>query len=119
MRWLRLHALAAPFGVLATTSLLAYWAESGQWNGRESLELAAKLVDLGAVLYAIAAVLVERGVIMIFWALEQRKKWREEREQRAADFRAKLREEFRAEMKQELAAWALEKGIPLNDLPLR
>ena len=74
MRWLRLHALVAPFGIFAATVVLVYFRESGQWNGKSSLDLTADLVDLGAVLYAMAAVLVERGVAMIFWALEQRRK---------------------------------------------
>ena len=75
MRWLRLHAMIAPFGVFAVTVFLL--ARSGKWSGWESLESAATLVDLGAVVYGMIAVLVERGVDMVFWALEQRQKRRE------------------------------------------
>ena len=75
MRWLRLHAMFAPFGIAVATALLL--ARSGKWSGWESLESAATLVDLGAVVYGMAAVLAERGVRMVFWALDQRRQWRE------------------------------------------
>ena len=76
---------------------------------------------------------------MIFWALEQRRKWREEREER----QAKLRDESLAEglatglaagraqvlaellvdgipqTKEALERWAQDRGIPLNKLPPR
>ena len=117
-RWLRRHAIAAPFGIFAATVLLA--ARSGQWAGWESLELAATLVDLGAVLYAMAAVLFERGVRMVFWALEERKKMIKDREDIG---RAKLVDEMLAEgipqTKQELEQWARDKGIPLDKLRSR
>ena len=88
MRWLRLHAMIAPFGVFAVTVFLL--ARSGKWSGWESLESAATLVDLGAVVYGMIAVLVERGVDMVFWALEQRQKRREklQAEARAAGLAA-------------------------------
>ncbi len=76
-RWLRRHAIAAPFGIIVIIALLTYVAAPDQWNGREGLKSAASLVDLGAVLYAVAAVLVERGVRVMFWALDERRKWRE------------------------------------------
>ena len=57
-QWLRRHAIAAPFGIFAATALLV--VRSGQWEGWESLGLAADMVDLGAVLYAMVAVLIER-----------------------------------------------------------
>lgn len=112
-RWIRRHAIAAPFGIFAATVLLV--ARSGQWSGWESLESAATLVDLGAVLYAMVAVLVERGTNMIFWALEQRKKRQEES---AAKARASLIAEMLVEgipqTKQELEQWAKDKGIPVE-----
>ena len=74
-RWLGRHAIVAPFGIFAATVLLVNL--SGQWDGLGSLNHAASLVDLGVVVYAMVAVLVERGVNMIFWALEQRRKRRE------------------------------------------
>ena len=76
-RWIRRHAMFAPFGIAATTALLLYLTGKAQWNNGESLELLSSLVDLGAVLYAMAAVLVERGIRMWFWALDERRKWRE------------------------------------------
>ncbi len=120
MRWLRLHAMLAPFGVFAVTVLLVI--RSGQWNGWESLESTASLVDLGAVLYGMIAVLAERGVRMVFWALDERRKWREKRRE---ETRAELLLEqlmsanISAEAKQELERWAQEKGIPLDNPPPR
>ena len=117
-QWLRRHAVAAPFGVFAATALLVI--RSGQWAGWGSLELAANLVELGAVLYGMAAVLVEGGIRMVFWALEERKRMIKEREDLG---RAKLVEEMLAEgipqTKEELEQWARDKGIPLDKLPSR
>ena len=117
-QWLRRHAIAAPFGVFAATALLVI--RSGQWAGWGSLELAANLVELGAVLYGMAAVLVEGGIRMVFWALEERKRMIKEREDLG---RAKLVEELLAEgipqTKEELERWARDKGIPLDKLPSR
>lgn len=117
-QWLRRHAIAAPFGVFAATALLVI--RSGQWDGWSSLELAANLVDMGAVLYGMVAVLAERGVRMIFWALEERKRMIKEREDLG---RAKLVDEMLAEgipqTKEELEQWARDKGIPLDKLPSR
>lgn len=75
-QWLRRHATAAPFGILATTLLLAFYLEKWQWHGRSSWDLATAQVDMGALLYAAAALLAERGVRLMFWALDQRRKWR-------------------------------------------
>ena len=126
-RWLRRHAIAAPFGIFAATVLLV--VRSGQWNGWESLELAAGLVDLGAVLYAMAAVVVERGVDMVFWALERREQRIEEQnrriEGRIEEGKASARAAVLAELladgipqtKEELEKWARERGIPLDKTP--
>ena len=78
--------MVAPFGVFAATLLLTLYLEHWQWQGRDSWKLATDQVDLGAVIYAMAAVLVERGVRIMFWALDERRKWR-----------AKMRAEARAE----------------------
>ena len=83
IRWLRLHALFAPFGVCAATALLL--VRSGQWAGWESLQAASSMVDLGAAVYGMVAVLAERSIYMIFWALEQRRKWSKEREKELQD----------------------------------
>ena len=108
-RWLRRHATAAPFGIFATTLLIAYWLEQWQWHGRDTWSLVSEQVDLGTVVYAMAAVLFERGVKLMFWAWDERKKWR-----------AKAREEGRAEEAQRYDAWlakvAAEKDIPLAEL---
>ena len=101
------HALFAPFGVFAATLLLL--VRSGQWSGWENLESAAKLVDLGAVMYSMVAVLAERGVDLVFWALEQRKKRIEER-------KAEGRAEERAKIKAHLERVSREEGIPLERL---
>lgn len=82
------------------TALLVYWVESGSWKGTESLKLASSMVDLGAVLYGMIAVIVERGVRMIFWALDERRKWREK-------WRAEAQAEGRAEGQTELLTAAL------------
>ena len=48
-RWLRRHAVAAPFGVFAATMLLTLYLEQWQWPGPAGWAQAASLVDLGAV----------------------------------------------------------------------
>ncbi len=110
-RWLGRHAIVAPFGIFAATVMLVNL--TGQWNGWVSLNHAASLVDLAVVIYAMAAVLVERGVNMIFWALEQRRKRREK-------FQAEAQAEGRAEERQKTEAWltrvAEREGIPLERL---
>ena len=130
-RWLRLHAMAAPAGILATTLLLTYWRQQWQWPWPDSLDRAADLTDIGTVIYAVIAVAVERGVNVIFWALEERKKRRERnraeiealiqaRVEAQARDQEKLRAEGRAETAQRYENWlakvAEEKGIPLADL---
>ena len=89
-RWLRRHAIAAPFGILLVTMLLGYVISPEQWNSREGLKSASSLVDLGAVIYAAVAMLVERGIRAMFWALDERRKWRER-------WRAEAQAEGRAE----------------------
>ena len=140
-RWLRRHAIFAPFGIFAAVALLTWWSEAGQWRSGETLQAAAKLVDLAAVLYGMAAVLSEKGVDTMFWALEQREKRREklraegqaegraegQAEGRAegqaegrAEGQAEGRAEGQAEVKQRYVAHlervSREKGIPLVEL---
>ncbi len=117
------HAVVAPFGVLAVTVLLTYLSGGNQWNGWESLKSAASMVDLGIVVYAMIAVTVERGVNMVFWALEQRKKREAERErlmeervaQGQAEVVAALLAEGIPQSKQDLEQWARGKGISLGN----
>lgn len=110
---MRRHAMVAPFGIFATTLLLTYWLERWQWHGRASWEILAGQIDVGAVIYAMAAVLAERGVRLMFWALDERRKWR-------AKMRAEARAEGRTEAEQRYERWlaqvAEDKGIPLADL---
>ena len=58
---------------------------------------------------------------MVFWALEQRKKWRDERlaaqAAREAALRAEIRDEVMAEVRRELEQWARDKGISPDSLP--
>ena len=135
-RWVRLHAMAAPAGILATTLLLTYWRQGWYWRWPDGLDRAADLVDIGTVIYAVIAVVIERGVNVIFWALEERKKRRERRQAEAQAERERLEAEARAaglaqgmaegiaqgqaEVSQLYADWlakvAEEKGIPLGDL---
>ena len=128
-RWLRRHAIAAPFGIFAATLLLTYWTEHGQWQPPAGLDAAARMVDLAAVLYAMVAVLVERGARLMFWALDERRKWRAKaREEGRAEGLAEGHAEGRAEGLEAgeaattqryhdwLAKVAEEKGIPLADL---
>ncbi len=108
-RWLRRHAMAAPFGIFATTLLITCWLEQWQRLGRAGWGLASEQVDLGTVVYAMTAVLFERGVKFMFWALDQRRKWR-----------AKMRADAQAEEAQRFENWlakvAAEKDIPLAEL---
>ena len=108
-RWLRLHFLAAPFGVFAATLLYTLYLEQWQWQGRASWELAGAQVDMGAVLYGMAAVAVERSVVFMFWALEQRRKWR-------AQLRAEGAAGVEKRYQQWLAKVAEERNIPLEEL---
>ena len=66
--------MAAPFGVFAATALLTYLYTQGQAQPRELTQTAAGFVDLGAVLYGMVAVVIEKGITLMFWALEQRQK---------------------------------------------
>ena len=117
-QWLRRHAIAAPFGIFAATVLLA--VRSGQWDGWESLEMAATIVDLGAVLYAMVAVLVERGVDMVFWALERKKQREQENKAKVqAELLAALLSGSSPQTKKEVERWARDQGIPLDKLPPR
>ena len=112
-RWLRLHVLAAPFGVFAATLLYTLYLEQWHWQGRASWELAGTQVDMGAVLYGMAAVAAERTVVFMFWALAQRRKWQERlREEGRQEGVASNRKEF----EQWLAKVAEEDNLNLERL---
>jgi flagellar biosynthesis/type III secretory pathway protein FliH len=120
--------MVAPFGVLASTALLVYLTEPEAEGFREFVRAGRDLVDLGAVVYAAAVVSAERGVAVIFWALEQRKKyiaeriahnervtalWREEgREKGRTEGKAQGRAEGRAEAFAEIRAMAQAEANP-------
>ena len=136
-QWIRYHVVFAPFGILAVTALLTYLTAPEPWSIRQGLNQAATQVDLAVPIYAALAALAERGIAMIFWALEQRKKWREERLEalaaRDAAVREQVRDEVRTEVRDEAMAearaevardmaarleqWARERGISPDDLP--
>ena len=114
--WLTRHAVAAPFGIFAAALLLAV-AEGG-WAGWATLGPIAAMVDLAAVIYAMQAVAFERGVNMIWWAIEQKHKRAEKaREMNRADLIAELLESGMPKTNQELQEWAKERGIPVGKAP--
>ena len=116
-RWLRRHDIVAPFGIFAATLLLTYWTEHGQWQLPASLDPAARMVDLAAVLYAMVAVVTERGARLMFWALDERRKWGEKaREEGCAKGLAEGQTATAQHYERWLAKVAEEKGIPLADL---
>ena len=123
-RWFRRHAMFVPFGIAITTGLLAYLTAPGPWGIRTALKAAGEMVDLGAVAYAMAAVLIERLIRMWFWALDERRKWREKwrsesRAEGQADLLNQMWAEARAEGNQDLVERleriASEKGIALGE----
>ena len=91
---MRFHATIAPFGIFATTLLLAFYLERWQWQGRASWELSGEMAEVGAMLYAMLAVLVEKGVNLMVWAWEKHK-------ERMAKQRAEIRAELLAELQAE------------------
>ncbi len=101
-RWLRWHATVAPFGILATTVFLTYLVQQGQRDELGNITVATDVVDLAAVLYAVVAVLVERGINMIWWALEQRQKRIAERERQESE---QVAERERQESERIAALW--------------
>ena len=110
-RWLRLHALFAPFGVCGATALLAYLAVT-RGDYPSFLMSAGELVDLGAAVYGMVAVVIDKGVDAMFWALEQRKKRREA-------FHEAVRAAVTAENQREFANRlrdAHEKGVTVEEL---
>ena len=127
-RWLRRHVMFIPFGVFITTGLLTYFAEPGPLGVRTLLKSAASMVDLGTVVYAMAAVLTERVIRMWFWALDQREKWREKwRKEAQAEGRADLlnrmwtaaHREGNQELAEQVERIAREEGVTLDELTPR
>ena len=105
-RWLRRHALLAPFGVCGATALLAYLAVR-QGDYPSFLMSAGELVDLGAAVYGMVAATIEIGVETMFWALERRRQRREAfRAAVAAEVAAAKEKEFSERLRD-----AHEKGV--------
>lgn len=122
--WLPRHVAAAPFGVFLIALLLGLWSEAGHWQSEKVLDAAARFVDLAAVIYGMVAVSVERGGKIMFWALDQRRQWREKWRK---EIESAAEERVRAETEQELVNTrvryeshleqvARERGIPLEEL---
>ena len=118
--WLPRHVAVAPFGVFLISLLLGLWSEGGQWQSDKIMEAAAKFVDLAAVIYGMIAVSVERGGRLMFWALDQRRQWREKwRKEIEDEVRAETEREIREEysrLESHLERVAQEEGIPLERL---
>ena len=107
---------------------MTYFTEQVAPNTREFWKSSADMVDMGAVLYAMAAVVLEKGVDTVFWALEQRRKRREKFE---AEVRAETqtellsalvtasREQGSQEVEAILEQFAKERGISLDEPPRR
>ena len=95
MRW---HATTAPIGILAVTGLLVGLSESSEWRLADIIDLASRRVELGALGYALAVVLAERSIDVIFWALERQQIRRQERRER----QERLRNEGRAALATEI-----------------
>ena len=106
--WFRRHAVFAPFGVFIATWLMC-WSDTGDWRCWSDWSATSSLVDLAVIIYGMIAVLIEKGLDAMFWALEQRKK-------RIARYRAEMKAEARAEMLAELQAKARlrEEGEPVD-----
>ena len=87
--WFRRHATIAPFGVFIFTWLMC-WSETGNWRCLFDWSETSSLVDYGIIIYGMIAVVFEKGLDVMFWALEQRKK-------RIARYRAEMMAEGLAE----------------------
>ena len=70
----------------------------------------AGLAPLGVLAYATVGAVIEGGAYMVLWALEQRRKWQAEREQREQQLREEGRKEGRKRGREELAAELLRQA---------
>ena len=80
--WFKRHATIAPFGVFIVAWLMC-WSEAGNWRCLFDWSETSSLVDYAVIVYGMIAVLFEKGLDVMFWALEQRKK-------RIARYRAEM-----------------------------
>lgn len=74
LRWLRRHATLTPFGAALFTWLLSALVGGGQWLFWHDMEPVKSTAGAGTIAYGMAAVLVEGGIKMVFWALDERRK---------------------------------------------
>ena len=102
--WAARHALFAPWGILAATYALTVYIKAvgwDIWSDRVNLVILSDMVDLGIVVYACGASLVEVFIGMAFYALEQRKKRQEQRRKQEEEMREKAAWEGRQKGRQE------------------
>lgn len=101
--WFQRHAIAAPFGITVTTVVL-FWLDQEHWAFWQDLQNATSLVDFGAVIYAMAAIVVDGGGRVVFYTIA---KWKEDKARREKLLEEMLRKqrlgnlaEFREELRQ-------------------
>ncbi len=117
-RWSRLHANLAPFGIGLTTYLLTYfdiigWRVWEFWKIWDHLAALSDMVDLGVLTYIVVALVIDRGISMIFYALEQREKRRKQREAQ----QKKMREEAMASgIDLVFTKWAQDPDASIEDI---
>ena len=95
--------MAAPIGIGLITAWLAWLAQTeveGQIASVTYLKTAASMAYLSTVAYAFIAALVEGGISMGLWALDER---RERIENAKEEGRAEAAKEYRRMLAQELA----------------
>ena len=107
--WLRRHALFGPFGIFISAWLMC-WSDTGTWRIWTDWSAMSDLADLAVIIYGMIAVIIERGLIIMFWAIERRKQMREE-------FRARMEAKGRADLLAELKSKAnlQDDGAPSAD----
>ena len=102
-RWLRHHVIAAPIGIGLITAGLAWLGRTEVAEQTASvtyLKTAASMAYLSTVAYAFIAALVEGGISMGLWALDERR----ERIERAKDEgRAEAAKEYKKRLEQVVA----------------
>ncbi len=106
--WQLLHFAATPFGIALTTIVTTHLRYPTVRPAIVNFDGMATLVSISAVYYGMAAVVVELGGRIVFWALAQWQKDREaarrERRRRSARDRAAGRAEGRAEGQRDIVA---------------
>ncbi len=105
-RWSRIHTIAAPYGVAFSTLLLSISVFEGQWRFWLAWDIIRDAASLGAVVYAVIAISVEVLLTMVFYALGQIHKIRENnRKYREALIEARRQEGRQEGRDTERKAW--------------